>query len=125
MWNKADGIYKRSSSGGGGWKSRGRLKKEWYISYDLEIGKKLTFMIKPTGFKHTGLFPEQAANWEWFSNLIRKRTEAGESVKVLNLFAYTGGATGCGRSCRSIGMSCRCLARNGNAGKGKRKTQRT
>ena len=93
MWNKADGIYKRSSSGGGGWKSRGRLKQEWYISYDLEIGKKLTFMIKPTGFKHTGLFPEQAANWEWLSNLIRKRTEAGGSVKVLNLFAYTGGAT--------------------------------
>lgn len=93
MWNKADGIYKRSSSGGGGWKSRGKLKQEWYISYDLEIGKKLTFMIKPTGFKHTGLFPEQAANWEWFSNLIRKRTKAGGSVKVLNLFAYTGGAT--------------------------------
>lgn len=125
MWNKADGIYKRSSSGGGGWKSRGRLKKEWYISYDLEIGKKLTFMIKPTGFKHTGLFPEQAANWEWFSNLIRKRTEAGESVKVLNLFAYTGGATAAAAAAGAIGMSCRCLARNGNAGKGKRKTQRT
>lgn len=57
MWNKADGIYKRSSSGGGGWKNRGKLKQEWHISYELEIGKKLTFVIKPTGFKHTGLFP--------------------------------------------------------------------
>ena len=93
MWNKADGIYKRSSSGGGGWKNRGKLKQEWHISYELEIGKKLTFVIKPTGFKHTGLFPEQASNWEWFTKLIHKRTETGKNVKVLNLFAYTGAAT--------------------------------
>ena len=85
-WNKADAIYKRSSSGGGGW-SKNTLPSEWNINYD-SLG--LTFKLKPMGFKHTGLFPEQAANWEWFSELIRK---AGRPIKVLNLFAYTGGAT--------------------------------
>lgn len=93
LWGKADGTYKRSSSGGGSWKNGTRLRSEWKISYDLGIGKRLTFVVKPTGFKHTGLFPEQAANWEWFSQLISRRVSEGRSVKVLNLFAYTGGAT--------------------------------
>lgn len=85
-WSKPDGTYKRSSAGGGAWKSSS-LPSEWDISYD-SLG--LNFLIKPTGFKHTGLFPEQAVNWEWFSELIRS---ANRPIKVLNLFAYTGGAT--------------------------------
>ena len=86
LWNKADAVYKRSSAGGGGW-SKNELPQSWNIKYD-SLG--LTFTLKPMGFKHTGLFPEQAANWEWFSDLIKK---AGRPIKVLNLFAYTGGAT--------------------------------
>lgn len=74
-------------------KTAASLNRNGHISYELEIGKKLTFVIKPTGFKHTGLFPEQASNWEWFTKLIHKRTETGKNVKVLNLFAYTGAAT--------------------------------
>ncbi|MDD7676745.1 MAG: class I SAM-dependent methyltransferase [Eubacteriales bacterium] len=84
-WNRADGVYRRSSGGGGAW-VKNRLPEEWTIKY----GDRLTFLLKPMGFKHTGLFPEQAANWEWFGPLIR---EAGRPVKLLNLFAYTGGAT--------------------------------
>ena len=83
-WKNADAIYKRSSGGGGGW-SKNTLPATWNISYG-----NLKFCLKPMGFKHTGLFPEQAANWDWFSDLIRK---AGRPIKVLNLFAYTGGAT--------------------------------
>lgn len=83
-WKNADAIYKRSSKGGGGW-SKNTLPATWNISYGG-----LKFCLKPMGFKHTGLFPEQAANWDWFSELIRK---AGRPIKVLNLFAYTGGAT--------------------------------
>ena len=86
LWNKADAVYKRSSAGGGGW-SKNELPQSWNIKYD-SLG--LTFTLKPMGFKHTGLFPEQAANWEWFSDLIKK---SGRPIKVLNLFAYTGGAT--------------------------------
>ena len=86
MWKKADGIYRRSSNGGGGWIKQ-KTPESWDISYD-HLG--LKFRLKPMGFKHTGLFPEQAANWDWFSELIKK---AGRPIKVLNLFAYTGGAT--------------------------------
>ena len=86
MWTRADGVYRRSSSGGGGWVKQ-KTPESWDISYD-HLG--LKFRLKPMGFKHTGLFPEQAANWDWFSELIRK---AGRPIKVLNLFAYTGGAT--------------------------------
>lgn len=84
LWKKADGVYTRSKSGGGSW-NENRLPEEWKISYD-----DLTFGIKPMGFKHTGLFPEQAVNWDWFSYLIKN---ANRPIKVLNLFAYTGGAT--------------------------------
>ena len=83
-WKSSDAIYKRSSGGGGGW-AKNELPPTWNINYG-----QLTFCLKPMGFKHTGLFPEQAANWDWFSELIRK---AGRPIKVLNLFAYTGGAT--------------------------------
>ena len=95
-WKKANGHYHRSSKGGGEWEFRG-LPQEWSIKYDISsINKELTFNLKPFAFKHTGVFPEQAANWEWTSSIIKeeaaKRSE-GDPVKVLNLFAYTGGAT--------------------------------
>lgn len=83
-WKKMNGHYHRSAKGGGEWEFFD-LPKQWTISY-----KELTFNLKPFSFKHTGLFPEQAANWDWFSKLIR---EAGRPIRVLNLFAYTGGAT--------------------------------
>ncbi|MBE6545957.1 MAG: SAM-dependent methyltransferase [Ruminococcaceae bacterium] len=84
LWNRADGIYKRSAKGGGGW-IKNDLPQQWNISYGT-----LNFVLKPMGFKHTGLFPEQAANWDWFSEKI---ASAARPIKVLNLFAYTGGAT--------------------------------
>ncbi|MCI8775218.1 MAG: SAM-dependent methyltransferase [Lachnospiraceae bacterium] len=87
-WKKKNGHYHRSSKGGGEWEFF-QLPDEWSINY-----KELTFHLKPFSFKHTGLFPEQAANWDWFSSIIKKSTqESGRPVKVLNLFAYTGGAT--------------------------------
>ncbi|MFK7695786.1 class I SAM-dependent methyltransferase [Paenibacillus sp. HJGM_3] len=84
-WRGADAHYHRSSSGGGQWEMKRKLPERWVISYG-----KLSFYIKPTGFKHTGLFPEQAANWSWMMDKIRS---AGRPIKVLNLFAYTGGAS--------------------------------
>ena len=85
-WKKINAHYHRSNKGGGEWDFID-LPEEWEIRYHpLD----LAFHLKPFSFKHTGLFPEQAANWEWFSKLIR---EAGRPVSVLNLFAYTGGAT--------------------------------
>ena len=83
-WKKPNGHYHRSSKGGGSWEFFD-LPKTWQISYG-----DLVFNLKPFSFKHTGLFPEQAANWDWFTELIRN---AGRPIKVLNLFAYTGGAT--------------------------------
>lgn len=83
-WTKKNGHYHRSIKGGGEWEFF-HLPNEWSIHY-----KELTFHLKPFSFKHTGLFPEQAVNWDWFSDLIKK---SEKPVKVLNLFAYTGGAT--------------------------------
>ena len=103
-WKKLNAHYHRSSKGGGEWEFFD-LPKQWEIHYCLNAGFEndsdalLTFHLKPFSFKHTGLFPEQAANWDWFSGLIRKETKqrkrAGkeEKIRVLNLFAYTGGAT--------------------------------
>lgn len=91
-WRKMNGHYHRSSKGGGEWEFF-QLPKEWTIEYSLPVNKKLTFHLKPFSFKHTGLFPEQAANWNWFSQLIADAVSKGRQVKVLNLFAYTGGAT--------------------------------
>lgn len=91
-WRKMNGHYHRSSKGGGEWEFF-QLPKEWTIQYSLPINKMLTFHLKPFSFKHTGLFPEQAANWNWFSQLIADAVSKGRQVKVLNLFAYTGGAT--------------------------------
>ena len=85
-WKKRNGHYHRSAKGGGEWEFF-NLPKQWSISYER---LHLTFNLKPFSFKHTGLFPEQAANWDWFFDKIRT---AGRPIKVLNLFAYTGGAT--------------------------------
>ncbi|MBC8569221.1 class I SAM-dependent methyltransferase [Zongyangia hominis] len=94
LWNKANARYLRSSSGGGRWENRDMPRDQWQISY-----KGLRFHIRPTGFKHTGLFPEQAVNWDWMAEKIQG---AGRPVKVLNLFAYTGGAT---LACAKAGAS--------------------
>ncbi len=85
MWDKADAHYHRSQSGGGQWEFKKKVPKRWTVSFN-----DLKFYIEPTGFKHTGLFPEQAVNWKWMINSIQK---ANRPIKVLNLFAYTGGAT--------------------------------
>lgn len=85
-WRGADAHYIRSSTGGGHWETKKRLPESWTVDYG-----ELTFGIKMMGFKHTGLFPEQATNWDWFSEIIRSCGR--ENVNVLNLFAYTGGAT--------------------------------
>ncbi len=82
---EAHGVYKRSASGGGKWNFTKKLPENWTISY-----KDLKFKVQPTGFKHTGLFPEQAANWDFIRDTIKN---ANREIKVLNLFAYTGGAT--------------------------------
>ena len=83
-WKSPDAVYHRSAKGGGEWEFFS-LPQQWEIHYD-----DLTFRLKPFSFKHTGLFPEQAANWDWIRENIKK---AGRPIKVLNLFAYTGGAT--------------------------------
>ena len=93
-WKTADATYKRSKSGGGAWENKTKLPAAWQVKY-----KNLTFNIKPMGFKHTGLFPEQAVNWDWMINKIKN---ANRPIKVLNLFAYTGGAT---VACLSAGAS--------------------
>ena len=87
-WKKKNGHYHRSNEGGGEWEFR-NLPEEWSITY-----RDLTFNLKPFSFKHTGLFPEQAVNWDWCAQKIKEATrEKGRQLKVLNLFAYTGGAT--------------------------------
>ena len=93
-WKKMNGHYHRSAKGGGEWEFFD-LPQEWAIHYELPIGKELTFHLKPFSFKHTGLFPEQATNWDWFSKKIAdaKEKNPDREIKVLNLFAYTGGAT--------------------------------
>ena len=91
-WKKPNAHYHRSREGGGSWEFFD-LPETWDIRYDTPGSGRLTFRLKPFSFKHTGLFPEQAANWDWTSELIRKAVKNGREIKVLNLFAYTGGAT--------------------------------
>jgi 23S rRNA (cytosine1962-C5)-methyltransferase len=87
-WEQWDGYYHRDDTGGGRWEFRRPLPEYWEIGYGA-----LRFKIRPTSFKHTGLFPEQAVNWDWFSEKIRAARAAGREVSVLNLFGYTGAAT--------------------------------
>jgi 23S rRNA (cytosine1962-C5)-methyltransferase len=87
-WDAAHAHYFRSKEGGGHWRSAAELPKEWEIRY-----KGLAFIVRPTDFKHTGLFPEQAVNWDWLQKTLAAHTGAGRAPSLLNLFAYTGGAT--------------------------------
>ncbi|HOG00648.1 MAG TPA: class I SAM-dependent methyltransferase [Clostridia bacterium] len=82
---RADAVYIRSATGGGHWEFKKKLPESWRVRYG-----ELSFIVRPTGFKHTGLFPEQAVNWDWMGEIARG---AGRRLRVLNLFAYTGGAT--------------------------------
>lgn len=95
QWEQADGVYTRASSGGGSWSFRKKLPDSWSIRY----GEHLRFQVRPTGFKHTGLFPEQAVNWDWMDRVIR---QSDRPLHILNLFAYTGGAT---LACANAGAS--------------------
>ncbi len=88
LWEKANAKYIRSNTGGGHWEKYSKIDENWSIKY-----KNLVFNLKPMGFKHTGLFPEQAVNWDYITSKISQRTKKNQDVKVLNLFAYTGGAT--------------------------------
>jgi len=95
LWHKADAVYHRSDKGGGEWEYFSNIPERWVFSY-----KGIRMYVKPTGFKHTGIFPEQSANWDWMRNKIRGSNK--ENIKVLNLFAYTGGAS---LACLSAGAS--------------------
>ena len=86
LWKRAQAVYHRSERGGGEWEFLQKLPERWTVAHSG-----LSFYVRPTGFKHTGLFPEQAANWLWMDSLIRK--DGRKDLKVLNLFGYTGGAT--------------------------------
>ncbi len=86
LWRQAQAVYHRSERGGGSWEFLAPLPEKWEIRHG-----DLRFWVRPTGFKHTGLFPEQAANWRWMDGLIRR--SGRDDVRVLNLFGYTGGAT--------------------------------
>lgn len=94
LWRSANAVYHRSASGGGQWEMRRKMPEKWQIGYGA-----LRMTVSPTGFKHTGVFPEQAVNWDAYARLI---TAAGRPVRVLNLFAYTGGAT---LACAAAGAS--------------------
>ena len=106
LWRKAQAHYHRSEKGGGSWEFFTKLPDRWVMNY-----KNLRFYVRPTGFKHTGLFPEQAANWDWMTDLVAERVKQGREVRVLNLFAYTGGAT---MACATAGAQvCHCDAAKG------------
>ncbi|MCL1963954.1 MAG: class I SAM-dependent methyltransferase [Firmicutes bacterium] len=96
-WQGADAWYHRGAKGGGEWAFSRELPERWTLAY-----RGLRFHVRPTGFKHTGLFPEQAANWDWMDRLIRATVARGKAPRVLNLFAYTGGAT---LACAAAGAS--------------------
>lgn len=94
LWKKPHAHYHRSHSGGGSWEYLQPIQEEWKINY-----RHLTFKVSPTGFKHTGIFPEQAANWDFMMEAIKN---ANREIRILNLFAYTGGAS---MACASAGAS--------------------
>jgi Predicted SAM-dependent methyltransferases len=113
-WQSADAVYNRSDSGGGKWQYRRRIPDEWMISWD----SKIKLYVTPTGFKHTGVFPEQAANWTIYDKLI---IGAKKEIRVLNLFGYTGAAT---VACLKAGASvCHVDASKGMVGAAKRNVE--
>ncbi len=91
-WRRFDARYNRSNTGGGAWENRSlpasAVRDGWKVRY-----RELTFLVRPMSFKHTGVFPEQAANWDFVAERVRRRRAAGKSMRILNLFAYTGAAT--------------------------------
>ena len=87
-WNSFDGHYHRSKEGGGSWEFKKKLPEYWTVNYN-----DLTFKVSPTNFKHTGIFPEQAANWDFIQTKVKEYKENHNEMKVLNLFAYTGCAS--------------------------------
>ena len=113
MWEKANAVYHRSSKGGGEWEYRKKFPAEWNIKYD-----NMTFKVTPTGFKHTGIFPEQATNWDEYAKMIAKE---GRELNILNLFGYTGGAT---LACAAAGAKvCHVDASKGVVAWGKENAQ--
>ena len=113
MWEKAHAVYHRSSKGGGEWEYRKKFPAEWNIKYD-----NMTFKVTPTGFKHTGIFPEQATNWDEYAKMIAKE---GRELNILNLFGYTGGAT---LACAAAGAKvCHVDASKGVVAWGKENAQ--
>lgn len=110
-WKNCDARYQRSSSGGGKW-TQHHLPERWQIHYGP-----LTFNIKPMNFKHTGVFPEQAANWDFIMQMVQS---AGRPVSVLNLFAYTGGATLAAAAAGAAVWPCGCCTQACGMGAGKR-----
>ncbi len=113
MWDKAHAVYHRSSKGGGEWEYRKKFPAEWNIRYD-----DMTFKVTPTGFKHTGIFPEQATNWDEYAKMIAKE---GRELNILNLFGYTGGAT---LACAAAGAKvCHVDASKGVVAWGKENAQ--
>ena len=109
LWGSANAVYHRSASGGGKWEYRRKMPEKWQIGYGA-----LRMTVSPTGFKHTGVFPEQAVNWDAYARLI---TAAGRPIRVLNLFGYTGGAT---LACAAAGASvCHVDASKGMVAWGK------
>ena len=113
MWDKAHAVYHRSSKGGGEWEYRKKFPAEWNIKYD-----DMTFKVTPTGFKHTGIFPEQATNWDEYAKMIAKE---GRELNILNLFGYTGGAT---LACAAAGAKvCHVDASKGVVAWGKENAQ--
>ena len=109
LWAKADAVYYRSAKGGGQWNYHKKLPQKWQIHWN-----DLTLIVSPTGFKHTGVFPEQAVNWAWYQEKIKA---AGRPIRVLNLFGYTGAAT---VACASAGASvCHVDAARGMVAWGK------
>lgn len=118
LWKTAHAEYNRSSSGGGSWNRRKSFEERWNISYG-SLG--LRFIIEPMGFKHTGLFPEQAANWEWMYRAIANAVLEGRKPEILNLFGYTGGATA---ACAAAGAAvCHVDAAKGMVSRAKENVQ--
>ena len=115
-WRKMNGHYHRSAKGGGEWEFFD-LPQQWTIHYG-----KLTFNLKPFSFKHTGLFPEQAANWDWFSEKIRS---AGRPIKGVKSVRLHWRCHDCRRCCRCQRHACGCLQGNGDLGEGKRRLFRS
>ena len=120
LWAKADAIYHRSNQGGGEWEYRRRLPEKWKISCG-EGEDKLTLIVSPTGFKHTGVFPEQAVNWAWYARKIRAAAPCQGAEPVWLHRRRNAGLCRCGRYC----LPCGCFQGHRSVGQGQRRGQRS